>query len=330
MLGFGVTFQADPPVSRVVEWARVAERTGHEAVWLWDSHVLWQEVYPIFTLIAAGTSRIHIGPCVTNPATRDPSVTASVIATLQEISGGRMEIGIGRGDSAQRVMGRHPVTLERLEATCRVIRDLVAGREVTYEGAQFRLAWATGAPAPIWVAGYGPRALRVAGRVGDGVILQLADPDLIRWFLRFVREGAEAAGRRFEDIQVQAAAPAYVSADLAHARDQVRWFPALVSNHVVDLLRRYGPEEMPHSFTDYIRTRDHYDYAEHGRAGSEQASFVPDEIVDRFCVLGTVDECRAKLAELEAAGVTQFNNYDMGEDPAGQMEIFGRELIPRG
>jgi alkanesulfonate monooxygenase SsuD/methylene tetrahydromethanopterin reductase-like flavin-dependent oxidoreductase (luciferase family) len=197
-----------------------------------------------------------------------------------------------------------------------------------YNGAPVRLAWSTTDETPIWVAGYGPRVLRMAGRVADGVILQLADPHLIRWFLGFVREGAESAGRRLEEIRVQAAAPAYVTDDLAHARDQVRWFPALVSNHVVDLLRGYPREELPQELVSYVDARDHYDYWEHGRAGAEQAEFVSDEVVDRFCVLGSPAQCVAKLKELRAAGVTQYNNYNMGDEQERQMRVFGSDLIP--
>src|SRR5947207_3573064 len=168
-LSFGVCFAPDPPPSRWADLTKLAEAQGFEYAWLFDSHVLWQEVYPIFTLMAAATERIKIGPCVTNPATRDPTVTASALATLQEISGGRMVMGIGRGDSARRVIGQRPITLERLETTCRQIRDLAAGREIDYYGTPTQLKWASG-ELPIWVAAYGPKALRLAGRVADGVI----------------------------------------------------------------------------------------------------------------------------------------------------------------
>src|SRR5881227_3473426 len=165
-LSFGVCFAPDPPPSRWVDLTKLAEAQGFEYAWLFDSHVLWQEVYPIFTLMAATTSRIKIGPCVTNPATRDPTVTASALATLNEISGGRMDCGIGRGDSARRVIGKPPVTMDRLEEAIGLIRDLAAGREVEYDGTKVQRKWASG-ELPIWVAAYGPRALRLAGRVGD-------------------------------------------------------------------------------------------------------------------------------------------------------------------
>jgi probable F420-dependent oxidoreductase len=328
MLRFGVCFMADPPVSRIVELTRLAEGQGFDYAWIWDSHVLWEEVYPIFALMAANTERIRIGPCVTNPATRDPTVTASALATLQEISGGRMECGMGRGDSARRVIGKPPVTVERMEWACGLIRDLAEGRPVDYDGTELQLKWSKGHRLPIWVAAYGPKALRSAGRIADGLIMQLADPFIVEWSLRYVREGAEQAGRRFEDIQIMSAAPAYVTDDLAHARDQVRWFPALVSNHVVDLVKRYSSTDLPQVLTDYIRARDHYDYQDHGRAGAEHAEFVTDEVVDRFCVIGTVEQCRAKLRELESLGVHQFNIYSMVDDPEGLIRAFGNDLIP--
>lgn len=327
MFSFGVTFMLDPPPSRVVEWAKLAEDQGFDYVWAWDSHVLWQEVYPVFTLIAEHTERVKIGPCVTNPATRDVTVTASVLATLNEISGGRMVMGIGRGDSARRVIGKPPVTVESLEHACRTIKDLAEGREVDYDGTPTRLKWATG-ELPVWVAAYGPMALRCAGRVADGLIMQLADPYIVEWSLQYVRKGAEEAGRRFEDIQIMAAAPAYLTDDLAHARDQVRWFPALVSNHVVDLVNKYRTGDLPQELTDYIAAREHYDYSDHGRTGAEHAEFVTDEVVDRFCVIGTADQVRAKLKDLEALGVHQFNIYSMVDDVPGVITGFGKDVIP--
>ncbi|MGZ8635834.1 MAG: TIGR03842 family LLM class F420-dependent oxidoreductase [Actinomycetota bacterium] len=327
MLSFGVTFMLDPPVSRVVDWAKLAESNGFDYVWAWDSHVLWQDIYPVFTMIATNTERVRIGPCVTNPATRDVTVTASALATLNEISGGRMVMGIGRGDSARRVIGKQPVTVEHLEEACRTIKELAEGREVDLDGTPTRLKWATGT-LPVWVAAYGPKALRCAGRVGDGLIMQLADPFIVEWSLQYVREGAEQAGRRFEDIQIMVAAPAYVTDDLEHAREQVRWFPALVSNHVVDLVKRYISTDLPQELTEFIKVRDHYDYADHGRTGAEHADFVTDEVVDRFCLIGPVDRCLSKLRELEGVGVHQFNIYSMVDDPPAVIQRFGADLIP--
>src|SRR3954453_10911687 len=178
---FGFTLKPEHSVERTVALARQAEDAGFEHGWIFDSHVLWREPYPLLTLMAAGTERLRLGPCGTNPGTREPSVTASALAVLNEISGGRMDLGIGRGDSARRVLGKPPTTMATLEEAIGVIRDLVEGRPVTYEGTELRLPWTGPWKLPVWVAGYGPMALAMIGRVADGVILQLADSDLIEW-----------------------------------------------------------------------------------------------------------------------------------------------------
>jgi probable F420-dependent oxidoreductase len=271
---------------------------------------------------------MRLGTCVTNPVVRDPTVTASLLATLNRISNGRMDCGIGRGDSSRRVMGKKPTTLENLEETVRVIRDLNSGKQITYEGHPIQMGWADKGVPPIWVAGYGPKALRCAGRVGDGVILQFADPALIKWCLGFVKEGAEEAGRDFSKIKVMSATAVWVSPDRKTARERVRWFPALVSNHVVDLVSRYKPEELPPELTAYIKDRQGYNYLHHAEVGSSNAQFVTDEVVDHFCIVGTAAEHVRKLRELESNGVTQFNIYLMCGDEEDTLDVYGKEIIP--
>ena len=326
-MDFGFTLKPDHSIERTIALTRQAEAAGFGYGWLFDSHVLWREVYPLLTIMALNTERLRLGTCVTNPATREPSVTASVLATLDEVSGGRMDLGIGRGDSARRVMGKPPTTLARLEEATLLIRDLVEGRSVTQEGTPLKLPWAKTKKLPVWVAGYGPKALELTARIADGVILQLAEPDLIRWFVGQLRDAARAAGRNPDEIRVMAAAPAHVG-ELADCRDRVRWFPALVSNHVVDLVNRYDPSELPPALTAYVRNREGYDYLHHAEVGSSNAEFVTDEVVDRFCVIGSVDDHRRKLTELADAGVDQFNIYLMNGDEEQTLEIYGREIIP--
>jgi probable F420-dependent oxidoreductase len=239
-----------------------------------------------------------------------------------------MQLGIGRGDSSRRVLGKKPTTLENLEEFVRVFRALNAGKTIDYEGVTTRFPWANAGVPPVWVAGYGPKALRTAGRIGDGVILQFADPDLIAWCLGFVREGAREAGRDPGKIQVMAAAPVWAADDLATAREHVRWFPALVSNHVMDLISRYKPEELPPALTAFVKDRGKYDYLHHCEVGSDNASFVTDEIVDRFCLVGPVKEHRKKLEALRAVGVTQFNIYLMCGEEEQALEIYGRDVLP--
>lgn len=327
-LDFAITFKPDMTPERIVALTRQAEDAGFGYGWIFDSHVLWKDPYPLLTLMAANTKGMRMGTCVTNPVVRDPSVTASLLATLNQISGGRMDMGIGRGDSSRRVMGKKPTTLANMEEAVETIRRLCAGSEIDYEGQPIRMEWADAGVPPVWVAGYGPKALRCAGRIGDGVILQFADPHLIKWCLGFVREGAEEAGRDFNSIRVMSAAPVWISDDLATARERVRWFPALVSNHVVDLVSRYTPDELPPELTGFIRDRKGYDYRHHAEVGSDNAGFVTDEVVDRFCIVGPVDEQVRRLRELESVGVTQFNIYLMCGDEEETVEIYGRDVIP--
>jgi len=324
---FGITLKPDMPPERIVALARQAEAAGFDYGWIFDSHVLWLEPYPLLTLMAANTKRMRLGPCVTNPAVRDITVTSSLFATLNLISGGRMQLGIGRGDSSRRVLGKKPVTSATLEQAVADFRALNSGKEIEYEGKPAKLTWATGGVPPVWVAGYGPKVLDLAGRIGDGVILQFADPDLIAWCLGFVKKGAESVGRDPSKIEVMAAAPVWVSDDLKVARDRVRWFPALVSNHVVDLVSKYKPEELPPALTSYIRTKGQYDYLHHCEVGSSNADFVSDEVIDRFCLVGPVEAHIKKLRTLADVGVTQFNIYLMCGEEEGTLEKYKREVL---
>jgi probable F420-dependent oxidoreductase len=328
MFEFGFTLKPDMTPEHIVALTRQAENAGFTHGWIFDSHILWQEPYPLLTLMAANTAKLRLGTCVTNPVVRDATVTASLLATLNRISGGRMDCGIGRGDSSRRVMGKKPTTLENLEQTVRVIRDLNSGEQVTYDDHPIQMTWADAGVPPIWIAGYGPKALRCAGRVGDGVILQFADPHLIKWCLGFVKEGAQEAGRDFSKIKVMSATAVWISDDKKIAREKVRWFPALVSNHVVDLVSRYKPEELPPELTAYIRDRKGYNYLHHAEVGSSNAEFVTDDVVDRFCLVGDAAEHLRKLRELESLGVTQFNIYLMCGDEETTLEIYGRDIIP--
>ncbi|MEK6190962.1 MAG: TIGR03842 family LLM class F420-dependent oxidoreductase [Chloroflexota bacterium] len=326
-MDFAFTLKLEHDPARTLDLTRRAEANGFTHGWVFDSHVLWRDPYPLLTLMVGATERMRLGTCVTNPATREPSVTASALAALNEISGGRMNLGIGRGDSARRVLGKPPTTMKTLEEAIGVIRDLVEGRAVTYEGTELRLTWAGRWQLPVWVAGYGPMALAMTGRVADGLILQLADPDLIRWFVSQLREAEAAAGRPPGSIKVQAAAPAHVGPrDLG--QDRTRWFPALVSNHVVDLVNKYPREQLPEALTGYVTEREGYDYHHHAEVGSANAAFVGDEVTDRFCVLGEPAEHVAKLHQLADAGVDQFNMYLMNGDEEDQLDRYGREIVP--
>lgn len=327
-MDFGITFKSDLPIARMIKLAQQAETGGFSYSWAFDSHVLWQEVYTLLTILALNTKKMKLGPCVTNPRTRDISVTSSIFATLQHLSHGRMQLGIGRGDSSRRVMGKKPTTVEILAESIQEFRDLTGGKQINFEGQPIQLTWADGGVPPVWVAGYGPKALGMAGRVADGIILQFADPHLIKWCMGMVKAGADEAGRDFTKIKIMSAAPIWISDDLTLARDRVRWFPALVSNHVVDLINKYDPAQLPQELTAYVHDRKGYNYLHHAEVGSSNAEFVTDEIVDRYDVIGPIKEHIRKLEELRDLGVHQFNIYLMCGDEEQQVAAYSKYVIP--
>ena len=330
MLSFGVTVLPDPPYQRFLELIKLAESHGFDHGWTYDSHILWHDAYPLLTLAAAGTNSMMLGHCVTNPGIREPTVTASAYATLQQISNGRMVMGIGRGDSSMRVVGLPPVRVEEFETSLPMIKDLMNGRRVEWRDREQQLEWATGQPEiPMYVAGYGPRALKVAGRYGDGIIIQLAEPELIDWIMGLARKAAEEAGRDPDVLKPIVCTPVYVSEDLDRARAQVKWFPAMVGNHVADLLRHHDPDTLPQALWDYIKRRDRYDYHDHSRVGAKHGEFVDDETADSFTILGPVEAHVEKLRRLEEIGVAQLNIYLMTDAQEQTLEIYGRDIIPQ-
>ncbi len=333
-MDIGVVLQTTPPALRVIELAKRAESLGFSHVWTFDSHILWEEPYVIYSQVLAETRNVVVGPMVTNPATRDWTVTASTFATLNEMYGNRTVCGIGRGDSAVRVTNGKPTTLATMRESVHVIRELANGRAVEYKGSTITLPWASRSRLEVFGAGYGPKALKTIGESCDGFILQLADPQIAAWTIGSVRSAASDAGRDPDELTICVAAPAYVGdedeASIAYMRDQVRWFGGMVGNHVADMVARYGDasDDIPQALTDYIAGREGYDYNQHGQAGNTHADFVPDEIVDRFCILGSPETHLARLHELRDLGVDQFAIYLQHDGKDHTLLEYGEKIIP--
>ena len=333
-MDFGVVLQTNPPASRTIELTRLAETYGFTHAWTFDSHLLWQEPFVIYSQMLAVTRKIIVGPMVTNPATRDWTVLASLFATLNEMYGNRTVCGIGRGDSAVRVLNGRPSNLATLRESIHVIRELANSRSVEVNGATLQFPWSKGSELEMWVAAYGPLALKLTGEVGDGFILQLADPDIAAWMIKAVKDSAEKAGRDPDAIRFCVAAPMYVGngdspAERAHMREQCRWFGGMVGNHVADIVTKYGADAaVPKALTDYIADRQGYDYNEHGRSGNSHAAFVPDEIVERFCLLGSPREHIEKLEALRDLGVHQFAGYLQHDNKEETLRQYGERIIP--
>ncbi len=331
---FGVTFKGDIDPKRTVALCKQAEAAGFTYAWFFDSHVLWRECYVTIAMCMEHTEKMRFGPCVTNPGVREWSVAGSLYATLQAQSGGRFDVGIGRGDSSRRVLGRKPLTVETMAEFGAALKKMAAGEEVTYlwEGADtcVQIPWVENYDLPVWYAAYGPKALAAAGQHGDGLIIQLADPWLVKWFSDQALEAGNAAGKDMSNFRIMSAAPAWVG-DMQKAREQTRWFPAMVGNHVADLVMRYGTEgqNVPQRLTDYVEGRKGYDYRHHADKDADHLGFITNDIIDSFGVLGDADTHVEKLKELEAAGVTQYNIYLMCGEEERIVEEYGNHVLPR-
>ena len=331
MVTFGVMFRPGQfPLAHILDCLRFAETVGFDYAWFGDSHVLWHEVGPYLTAAALSTSRLRVGPLVLNPVTRHPTVVASALATLGELFEGRAVLGIGRGDSAVRTVGLRQMTLPAFRGALALMRSLCQGETVALNGSPVRFPWLT-RTVPVLVAAYGPKVLRLAGELADGVILQLASPSVVEWAVAHARSGREAAGRAWAGFEVVAAAPSYVSADRAHALARVRGFPATVSNHVRDLLRHHPASDLPADLVDGMTAVTGYDYRRHGHHDAPHTRAVTDDMAERLTLIGTAEACRDKIRRLVTCGVTQVCLYLGVVEPEAHralLETYGREIIP--
>ncbi|MBI3454926.1 MAG: TIGR03842 family LLM class F420-dependent oxidoreductase [Candidatus Rokubacteria bacterium] len=331
MVSFGVMFRPGQfRLSHVIACLEVAEDVGFGHAWFGDSHVIWHEAGPYLTAAALSTSRLRVGPLVANPVTRHPTVVASTVATLAQLFDGRAVLGLGRGDSAVRTLGLAPMPVKEFRTTLQLVRALGRGEEVTLNGMRTRFAWLTRA-VPVLVAAYGPKVLRLAGELADGLILQLASPGVVEWAVTHARRGAEAAGRPWHEFEVVAAAPSYISADRERALSRVRGFPATVSNHVRDLLAHYRPEDLPSELVEGMERIEDYDYLKHGHHDAPHVRAVTDEMAERLTLIGTVEAVREKIRRLADRGVTQVCLYLGVVEPELHftlLETYGREIIP--
>jgi len=329
---FAITFKGDIDPKRTVALCKQAEEAGFTYAWFFDSHILWRECFVTMAMCMEQTSKMRFGPCVTNPGVRDWSVAASLFATLAAQSGGRVDMGLGRGDSSRRVMGRKPLNVETMVDFSNAVKGMVRGDTVSYEEdvKPVQLPWAAGYELPVWYAAYGPKALGAAGKHADGLILQIADPWLVNWFSEQARMAGKSGGRDMSGFKVMSAAAVYVG-DIKKSREQTRWFPAMVGNHVADLVDRYGKEgnAVPKRLTDYIEGRKGYDYSHHADKDADHLSFIKEDIVDSFGVLGPIENHVQKMHELESIGVTQFNTYLMCGDEERIVEEYGKHVLPK-
>lgn len=315
-LGLGL-FPTEPPAC-IVEVAREAEALGYSHVWMGDSQAIWREVYVNLGAAAMATQRIVLGTGVTNPVTRHISVTASALATLGELTGGRVALGIGAGDSAVETVGNRPSRLAALETAIRALRQLLAGDEVDLGQGTMRLDWVANQRVPIIIGASGPRLLRLAGKVADGAIILVGTaPEYLQGAFDCIRQGAEAAGRDLEaeGFKTICWTPCSIDADGDAAR-------AHVKSHVARVLKRPLPFTLSAEDQAVVtKIYEHYEYYQHMVVGADHSDLVPDRLVPKFAIAGTVSECREQVKQLATSGVHQVSIIPHTPDPADRLDL---------
>jgi 5,10-methylenetetrahydromethanopterin reductase len=324
--GFMMGLSPREPIARFGDLANSAEKLGFEAAWLADSQLYTKDVYVGLTVAAARTSRISLGPGVTNPVTRHLTVTANAVAGVNEVSGGRAMLGIGAGDAAVFPLGRAPAGIDELRTAIERLRALSRGECVEFESGAVAVA-AAGSSYPIMLAASQPRMLALAGAVADGVILMgAADPVLTAWQLQRVADGAAANGRSLSELTVDLWFTISLSEDRDQALRDVR--PWAVSQARWFERWQQLPEPLQPFEDEFRRAAAAHDFRRHLARGSDDEKSVSDEFVDWVGVAGDLDDCVGKIRPLMELGLDRITFALLPGGRAQRLERYGHELIP--
>ena len=297
---FGVGLFPTEPLQKMVHLAKVTEEAGYSHIWVGDSHLIWREAYVNMAAMALNTTKVKLGTGVTNPLTRHPSVVGSGYATLEEYAPGRMIVGIGLGDSSVETMGMKPAKLSYFETTIRQMRDLLGGKEVELETGKIHVLHPCQRNVPIYIAASGPKMLELCGRIADGVIVLVGVADeYIEQAKEKIAAGAKVAGRQLSDIQLVLWVPCAVS-ETTSAKDAVKAHVARVVAHPLPYV--LDPNEQ----NVLAEIRKTYDYYHHMDQQANHAEVIPDWLVDKFAIAGTVDECRRQIERIKKTGIQQI------------------------
>lgn len=327
MVTFHIGILPNQDVRRCVELGLAAEKLHYAGIWVADSHSVMRDAYAVLAILATQTERITLATGVTHTVTRHPAVLANAGATLHEISGGRMVLGIGVGESSVRNLGLKPERLAALEEKIRVIRALMRGETVEYEGVNIQMGWSN-CEVPIVMACSGPKSLQMGGRVADGVLFQVgADPAFVRYALDNIHIGAEQAGRKLSDLKVYMRVACAVSDDRDNAREEIKGYAAAAAGTIFKTVpKEYFAEDL---WDDLDRAKAQYDYSEHASNEAKHTSLLTDRILDAIAIAGTPEEAIPRFQQLADMGVNGFVWPAGMSDPIPFLETFAARVMPQ-
>jgi 5,10-methylenetetrahydromethanopterin reductase len=323
---FHVGLLPDRPIDELVDLVVYAEELGFDGAWVADSQIVFRDGYAAIALAAARTTRIKLATGVTNPVTRHPSVLAGAFATLDELSGGRMIIGIGVGESSVHTVGLRPARLKRLEEVAVALRQLTRGEEADFDGRPIHIPWAR-RNVPLFIAASGPKSLQLAGRIADGVLFQVgALPSSVRYAMRNVEIGRDLGSRGRGESRLLCRLACSVAEDGVWARAQVRGYVAAAAGTTFASVPH---EELPDDLAEDLRLmKERYDYYEHASIAAGHADLVTDRIVDGISISGTPEEVVPRFRELIDLGIDGFVIPITGTDPRLSMRVLAERVIP--
>ena len=316
-----------------VDWLHTADEVGLDVIGLGDSQNLWGDLYVSLTLAALHTESARLGPMVTNPLTRHPAVAAGAMASLQQVSDGRMFFGIGTGDSATSNLGRRPATVDEFERYCRAVQGLGAGEEVEWDGRSIRMSWEA-AGAPLWMAAEGPRTLHLAGQIADGVIIGcgLTD-DVVLDCQQRIRAGAESVGRNYDDIELWWLAKPYLAPTEEEGWAALRWTIAGSAMHTFRYAsdQKFVPPDLMGPLRQLQRDFAHHTHGkvskgEHNSALVERLGLT-EFLGQRFALAGPPDRIAARIEQLMSLGATNLIVMQLVADRARFLREFDELVI---
>jgi 5,10-methylenetetrahydromethanopterin reductase len=321
-------------LGKYAEWCRAAEGFGFELLGFGDSQLLWIDPFVALAIAAQNTQQARIGTIVANPVTRHPSVMAAGMSGLQQLSSGRVVCGIGSGDSAVRSVGVRSSGMAGLEAYCRAVRGLCAGREVEYQGQSLQMQW-SGGPVPVWLSAEGPRMLELAGRIADGVVIGTGlGEEVVRDSIARVRHGAETSGRDPASIEMWWLVKPWLSTTEAQGWNELRGLLALSANKQFryTLEGKFVPENLREPIR---RLQAEYSYTQHAKFAptGHNASLVEkygltEFLGRRYTVCGPAARIVERLHQLSSWGASNFIMIQMAADQIGAMRELSRDVFP--
>ncbi len=323
---FGVAGFFSESIQRGVQFAKLAEDLGFHKLWVGDSHMIWREVYVALGAIAMATKRIQIGPGVTHPELRHPTVTASAMATLNELSEGRTHLGIGIGATGPGNIGMKPVSLSRLEETIRLVRRLLAGEAVQLGDKTIQCVYASSASIPIYVAASSPRTREMAARVADGIVCGGAVTEMDK-VVESLRRVAAEGGRDSREVKIMCWAPCSVAEDPVEAIEAVKGMVARTV--MVTMGRKHRRGELQGEEEQRAVERQWKEYNMYHHMGPQHSHLVREQWVDQFAIAGTPDQVREKVRTIIRSGVDEIGIVPFGKSKESVVKMFAQEVMEK-